>query len=1143
MTRSVSGFLKLIWACLPVWQGFITLPLSYWITQTSSSTNNLEAMTPLLIGVSAILAILAGLGCVYTTQIARLGREYEFSISFASLVFLTSYILIVCFPGSIRGEFHIVSALLILGLAMWQLSFAYSCLNSFKQESLQRKIYKYLAPLRAKIEHSEKLIKNLKILSDETDNRLLKLLGKNASTERRIRHYKREEERIEKDLLRAKDKLNMVRKEEEEALTKEKDSALSEILLEAYQQHPIYNTKGRARSIAQTLSQCKISFLSTSDFLRSQGEIAHSEFNTVAHNNAALSVDVLDSVNGLANDASVLRGNVSKLVDGTAHFLGRYENIFAEVPQLVQCSTDKGVLEILERQDFLSQSIKSLDHELKTTFYNEASNLDLSARQLDQKASSLKWTPDISCWKDIDTIKTEILKHSASLSTRLKEHRASVSAVYTEKLQPPSVAAAGFIMARNLEWFELPVRMLAIGSTGAGKSMFLEMALYPIYKEISRLGRLEPESRLKETQTRVLIFDVAGDTLPFIDSAGVQPKQRFFLNPYDERGAESGFVGWDAAKDLTSRDAIVRFTEILLPDEENATSNHFNRLVRQVLQLVMIVLQEEKKDDWSLYEALFVATHMETLEYFLEKEIYGYRDLKTAVFGRAEHGSDVFSTMQGRLSDLKRIAALWQQRKGKISIREWLNTSSVLALSRLGGKSIAMDRLNQALIQLFADITEVESPNVNHLTTTVVIDEATLLSPLPGVSDLCIYGRKKGVSVYLAFQSIPEAIEKMGEGSLKAMLGQCDIVALLRTSCRDTAAWMSQRCGEYQKEEYLFDITLGESVQDSETFTTGENQSVARGQSKTQTTGTTDTKSWNKTNTNSVSQAVSEGTTDTVGNTYSQGQSYSLGKSQNIGTSNTVGRSASKNFNRTTGKGRNWGHTFAEGWRDGEGWFGWGFGNDTHTDSDQFGGNKNWSKSNGHSSTENTSQSRNQGQSASQTQSVNKGTSTNRSRATNQSKTNTTSQSVAYSEGGSYSVNQSESTGESETQTIGSSQSTSTGQQRGRSRSVTMRQQREYRPRVEETEFLDQHHATKRSGMSGVIIARDLETERNVLHRVNLAPTVVDKVRPRPKESGVKGFIMRASQKTERMVMYSDLVFASKYLKKNKQELFSWIDD
>jgi Type IV secretion-system coupling protein DNA-binding domain len=586
----------------------------------------------------------------------------------------------------------------------------------------------------------------------------------------------------------------------------------------------------------------------------------------------------------------------------------------------------------------------------------------------------------------VNAIHLQISSTKKSFNERKEKHEQRGVSLCREFIHTPSFDAAGFILARNLEWFELPIRMLALGSTGSGKSMFLEMALYPLYLTIAKQASNDNASNDNSTcSLRVMLFDVDGDLLPILDGVGISSSKRYLLNPYDVRDEQYGFVGWDIAKDLNSRRAIRRFTEIIIPDEKNTenASSHFNKLIRNILQVVMIRLRDKKRDSWTLYEALFRVFNKDLLENDLKQGAIHYDGLYEAVFAREEHGQDSISTIWARLQDLLDIAALWHKRKKKISVREWLETSNVLALGWQGDSSNAISRLNQAIIQVFADIVERELPQVPYPTTTVVIDEATLLAPLPGVDKLFTYGRKKGVSVYIAFQSIPEALDKFGEGTIKAILGQCDVKALLRTNCSDTAKWMAERCGEEMKDDYLTDISFGDSEQQS----TGKTITVA--------------------------------------------SSSSIGKSKTISESMTDPEPYQKIIARQSGD------------------------------------------------VEKISASRGI---------------------------------VPDYWDSDLNLSASDSIQEQHSQ----ADANSSVKQFGKSRNISVRQQRQRHPRVEYTEFLDLQRTTPETGVSGVIIAPDLMTERSNSYRVTLNPDIISRIRlPR---SNSQGFILRNEDETEDII-------------------------
>ena len=602
----------------------------------------------------------------------------------------------------------------------------------------------------------------------------------------------------------------------------------------------------------------------------------------------------------------------------------------------------------------------------------------------------------------------------ATSPDRVKE----IEARTEEFIKYPTISAAGFVGARNLEWYELPLRMLALGSAGAGKSMFLEMVLHPLYHAIAERIK-KPKTEEQISPLRVLIFDVDGNTLPIIDGVGIGANARYFLNPYDERDEEHGFVGWAAGEDLNSRDAIVRFTEILVP-KDDAKSEHFNELVRQMLQVVMMHLRDEKGKNWELYEALFIlVSRQKYLEDILKNHPpFHYEGLYESVFGRQAHAQDTMSTISSKLRGFLDIAALWQQRTKKISIRRWLGTSSVLALGWQGGTSEWMSRLNQALIQLFTDIMVNEEPETLYPTTAVVIDEATLLAPLPGVDDLCTYCRKKGVSIYIAFQSIPLAEQEFGEGTIKAILGQCDVKALLRQNCADTARWMAERCGEAMKDDYLVDISFGVSNQTSVNLNSSQTAGVNSGKS----------------------------------NTVGKGSSYSETEQDSIQDSVT----------KTFGTSESWG------------WSG-GYSNSSSSNSDStaFG--------------------------------CSTGRSTGTQTSTNKNTSHTKSSGSQYSE------------------TAGAG----FGVQSGESQNLSIRQQRESRPRIEYAEFLDLPQTTPQTGMTGIVIAPNIHTRKDDICRIHLPSFLINQIRP--PRSDVKGFVIRDPRDSELLQKLAHTELSIKY--------------
>ena len=420
-------------------------------------------------------------------------------------------------------------------------------------------------------------------------------------------------------------------------------------------------------------------------------------------------------------------------------------------------------------------------------------------------------------------------------------------AAYTERLDEemvgflstPNPLQAGFVGTRSLMWHELPAHVFAIGTTGRGKSMFLEMVFGPWFYAVARRVHSGWKPPL-----RMFIFDVDGEVLPICEGVGIPSSNRFFLNPYDARGEGDGFIGWAAGRDLISFRHISRFVKILFSEQHEGrrnqgTSDHFVKQARPIMECIMAHLQRCHGTEWDLHDAFTILFDYDRLVGILREAPAPFNHIYRGVFDREEHGQDTISTLWGQVGELREIAALWHARTRRGSLREWFGTSGIFTISQQGGDSEGLKRLNQAFTQLLSDIVVKELPEAE-INTACIFDEMVRLWPIQGVPKLFTNGRKKGVICCGAFQNVREAEDKIGEGAIDSLIDQSDIVAMLGTNSRYTAEFNSKRCGDEEIDEYLIDVSFGSSDQSSTTKTTSESRGT------TESTGETDQKGWSK---------------------------------------------------------------------------------------------------------------------------------------------------------------------------------------------------------------------------------------------------------------------------------------------------------
>jgi type IV secretory pathway TraG/TraD family ATPase VirD4 len=376
---------------------------------------------------------------------------------------------------------------------------------------------------------------------------------------------------------------------------------------------------------------------------------------------------------------------------------------------------------------------------------------------------------------------------------------------------------------------------------------------------------------LKWDGHRALIYDAKLEVIPELAGMGLSCPVHI-LNPFDERCA-----AWDMAADITEPAVAKQIAAIFIPDEKNSSQPFFKDSSRQLLEGVFISFILTQKNNWTFRDVLNATKSREALVGVLGATPYT-SDLIGHYLNSDRETKSTLATLATKLGAFDVVAALWDSAEHKISLREWLDSESILVLGNDEAYRSTLGVINRVIFNRIVELLLARKSTTTGR-TWFFLDEVKEAGELEALDRLMTKGRSFGAAVVLGFQNINGLYETFGENPAKSILGQCATKVFLRVDSPETAEWAQSVFGEYEATEIKQSATLGESESEGESFTSG------RSSSHTETSGSSfsglganATRGTNQSSSESTSTSESKSTSSTSGTNRSLSKSAEVVK-------------------------------------------------------------------------------------------------------------------------------------------------------------------------------------------------------------------------------------------------------------------------
>ncbi len=307
--------------------------------------------------------------------------------------------------------------------------------------------------------------------------------------------------------------------------------------------------------------------------------------------------------------------------------------------------------------------------------------------------------------------------------------------------------------------------------------------------------------------SRALIYDAKRDMIPILVGQGMEDRI-VSLHPFDERGS-----AWDMAKDITSPAAADQAATVLIPHEKASSNPFFTDAARALMTGVMTVFIRKCSERWTFRDVI-VALKSATRIKAVLGECDETRDLIEQYFTNERTANDVMATLATKIQRYQYVAAAWEKAKDSISLKQWIESESILVLGNDEETRSAVDALNQVIFKRVSELILNQSESFTRR-TWIFLDELKEAGELPGLTSLLSKGRSKGACIVIGFQDFEGLSAAMKDTRVAhEIVGLCANKAILRLDSAETAKWASSQFGEQEIEQRRVSTSSGTCSQE-----------------------------------------------------------------------------------------------------------------------------------------------------------------------------------------------------------------------------------------------------------------------------------------------------------------------------------------
>ncbi|MBW4590089.1 type IV secretion system DNA-binding domain-containing protein [Aetokthonos hydrillicola Thurmond2011] len=327
---------------------------------------------------------------------------------------------------------------------------------------------------------------------------------------------------------------------------------------------------------------------------------------------------------------------------------------------------------------------------------------------------------------------------------------------------------------------ELTYHLVAVGSSGSGKSITLKLIMQACLPKVS-LGN----------GIRAVVFDPKHNAVGEIRGIGGLEAEIITLNPFYR-----GFARYDIAKDFRNIVHAQSFADILIPEAKNGErgDKFFRDAAVNILTGITLLFIANAPGDWRLSDIVRAFSTDKVLVALLSS------NPQTAMYinslGTEKTLANIIASVCADVYKYIPIAALWEHASSSVSVKEWLHGGQVWILGEAEEARPTINALNRLILtrmsQSLLNETDYPAPR-----TFIFLDELQSIQ-VEALNEIATKGRSKGICLIMAFQSIQGMYLRYGREVSDSILGQIRHKAFLKMSDDATARWASSQIGDME---------------------------------------------------------------------------------------------------------------------------------------------------------------------------------------------------------------------------------------------------------------------------------------------------------------------------------------------------------
>ena len=306
---------------------------------------------------------------------------------------------------------------------------------------------------------------------------------------------------------------------------------------------------------------------------------------------------------------------------------------------------------------------------------------------------------------------------------------------------------------------------------------------------------------------RCYIFDAKNEIIPFLMKIGVSCPV-FSINPLESRTDMPISISWDCRTDITSIARAQNLAAKLVPSHNEGSGKYFTDAARLLVRGMCESFIRHNSDScrgWTFTDLVYASTCPKRMVSVLERDEWGLEDLN-GLMKDERTAYQVFTTLYSKMSLFRPVAGLWAHSAESLSLRDWVESDSILTF---GSNATVSEAVNPVYGLLFQMLVEEVDEQVDSETreTWVWLDEVRICEPILQsgmLSTFAVKARSKGGILVIGFQDIEGF--KLAAGDDKAameIIGQCGHQAILRLASHESAEWASRQIGQHETIESL----------------------------------------------------------------------------------------------------------------------------------------------------------------------------------------------------------------------------------------------------------------------------------------------------------------------------------------------------